>query len=378
MVTAALINDTLSAVGAIGGLLSIVGVGLLILLVASQSRQIRAMREWIEQEPQRQQETAQRVIAEVQRRIAAARERRTGTSTPPPVGIPPLPGAASGVKPGPGTLGATPEAQALAAKKAGPVDPNAPVVPPAFAPLTPAGGSDTSGSEPPPVTPAEPESIDDLVNQETQLSEALPDEEFDAIPAAAASRSRDERFGEDQFDLEDDDEPRSNRLLFGVGAVALLAGIVLIATQLFDGGDSPSTDTNASNDNGSESAPPKTTRATTPKPADPSTITVRVFNGTQINGLAKNANDKLTAADYSTSDPQTYSTDVTRTATSVYFRPNFKSAATQVAKELGLASTAVTAITADVSTAAGETAEVVVITGADLDTGDSAPATTTG
>ena len=377
MVTAALINDTLSAIGAIGGLLSIVGVGLLILLVASQSRQIRAMREWIEQEPQRQQETAQRVIAEVQRRIAAARERRAGSSTPPPAGGIPIPKA----PPAPGTLGATPEAQATAAKQElvpPPLLPAAGGEAPKFAPLTPAGGSDAS-VPPPAIDDDEPAVVTEMLGQETQAADALPDadDDFDAIPAAVTGRGRDARFGDEQFDLEEDERPRSNRLLFGVGALALLAGIVLIATQLF-GGDDPKS-SQATTDNGSETAPkPTGGGASNSQPAeiDPKTVTVRVFNGTQISGLAQRTTDRLKAAEYSVTDPQTLSTSQTSTTTQVFFRPNNKSAATMVAKELGLDSSAVEPITTEVSVAAGETAEVVVITGSDLDTGDAAGSTT--
>ena len=380
MVTAALINDTLSAIGAIGGLLSIVGVGLLILLVASQSRQIRAMREWIEQEPQRQQETAQRVIAEVQRRIAAARERRTGSSTPPPAA------GAGAVKAAtaPGTLGATPEAQAIAAKQEMiPPGIGTPAVPaavaggtPAFAPLTPAGGSDATVAPP---ADDEPAVVSEVLSQETQVADALPDEEFGSVPPVAASSRRDARFGEDQFDLEDDERPRSNRLLFGIGALALLAGIVLIVTQLLGGRDeTASTGGSGSSSNGSEVTPTATPRAGAGGGStefDPKSVTVRVFNGTQITGLAQRITDRLKSANYSVTDPQTLTTQTSAT-TQVYFRPNNKSAATQVANELGLESSAVTAITTEVSVAAGETAEVVVVTGTDLDTGDAAGATT--
>ncbi len=377
MVTAALLNDTLSAVGAIGGLLSIVGVGLLILLVASQSRQIRAMREWIEQEPQRQQETAQRVIAEVQRRIAAARERRTVAPVPP---VPAMAGAA-GVKPAPGTLGATPEAQAVAAKQAPPVLPGESpatevqsAVPgvPAFAPLTPAGGGEGS-VPPPPVDDDEPAVVSEILNQETQAADVLPDDEFDPAISIPAARPRDQRYGEDEFDL-DEDAPRSNRLLFGIGAVALLAGIVLIATQLFGGGDPTESTTGGTGGNTEERATP-TPKPATPERVDPATVTVRVYNGTQINGLARRATDALKQLNYSVGEPLTRGSSEVLTATVVMYRPNFKTAATQIAKDMGVPASSVQPIDEVTSTDAGETAEVVVITGADYDDGSAAGTT---
>ncbi len=142
MVVASLI-DSLSKVGAITGIVSFVGIGLLVLLVAAQSRQIRAMREWIDAEPERQAETAQRVIAEVQRRIAAARERRAAQVAAPAGG--PVPAAPRQVPPAPGTLGATPEARAVAAAKAGDT-----VSAPGDAPVDPTA---TAGSVPPPSAP---------------------------------------------------------------------------------------------------------------------------------------------------------------------------------------------------------------------------------
>ena len=109
MVTASL-TDTLSRIGAIGGIIAAVGTGLLILLVASQARQLRSMREWIDEEPQRQADTAARVIAEVQRRIAAARERRQAP-TPPPAQVRPRTGCSSM------PLGATPDWPCSTSKK---------------------------------------------------------------------------------------------------------------------------------------------------------------------------------------------------------------------------------------------------------------------
>src|SRR4051794_29205650 len=129
---AASLTDTLSRIGAIGGIIAVIGTGLLILLVAAQNRQIRSMKEWIDAEPERQQETTQRVVAEVQRRIAAARERRAGGApAAAPVAVPAVP--ARPVAPAPGTLGATPEAKAIAGGAAAGSAPP-PVVPPPGAP----------------------------------------------------------------------------------------------------------------------------------------------------------------------------------------------------------------------------------------------------
>jgi hypothetical protein len=372
MVTAALINDTLTQIGALGGVLSIVGTGLLILLVASQSRQIRSMRDWIEQEPQRQQETAQRVIAEVQRRIAAARERRTGAATPP------VPGAAiPKAPPAPGTLGATPEAKRIAAEKAGDETQIQPAVPggdgpapPAFAPLTAAGSV-----APPTVDDDEPAIVSEILNQETQLSDALPDEEFGDIPSVPASRGVDARFSDEHFDLEDDDHPRSNRLLFGAGGALVVAGIIFLGTQLF-GGSGTKSDTGSGStgtaDTSQSDTPKKSTPVKKTTPFDPSKVTVRVFNATTISGLGQRTSDILKAANYNIdATPQTLSP--TQTSTTVLYRPGQKTAASHVVSKLGLSQAALQVM--DSSTAA-TTSMVVVHTGSDLNAAGAVASTT--
>ncbi len=394
MVVAASLIDSLSKVGAITGIVSFVGVGLLILLVAGQSRQIRAMREWIDAEPERQAETAQRVISEVQRRIAAARERRAAAVAPPGPAVPATPRS---VTPAPGTLGATPEARAVAAAKAGdsvsaPTDGTEGSVPPpgtptdgadgpVFAPLTPAADAEVD----PTVVAGEPPVLDALgqpilvgePGQETQPADALPPE-YDPLAAATpAAQVSDPRFADDHFALDDhyEEEPErsgGNRVLFGVGAAALLAGIVLAATTLFGGGDeqpagSGSTGTAQTDDGaGDAGAGSGDTKASTPEPVDPSGVRVMVLNGTQVNGLAQQVTDTLSGKGYGTSQPNTYSSDQALANTMVQYRSGHATEARQVATDLGLESSAAQPIDANVSVAAPETAEVVVVTGQDL------------
>jgi hypothetical protein len=415
MVVASLI-DSLSKVGAITGIVSFVGIGLLILLVAAQSRQIRAMREWIDAEPERQADTAQRVIAEVQRRIAAARERRAAQAAAPAAAAAPVPPTPRQVPPAPGTLGATPEARAVAAAKAadtvsapGEVDPTAGSVPPptqgddatgeppVFAPLTPA--ADAEAAPAPPVDDAgEPPVLDALgepiitsePGQDTQPADALP-ADYDPLAAATPiAQGNDPRFADEHFALDDhfhDDEehPRGNRLLFGIGAVALLAGIVLAATLLFGGG-SDDTKAPATGGSGSTSSQGDTGGGSgsgakpTPTPVDPASVRVMVLNGTQVNGLAQQVTDTLSGKGYGTSQPNTFSSDQTLTTTTVQYREGHATDARQVAKDLGLQSSAAQPINADVSAAAPETAAVVVVTGQDLagSSGASGASGTTG
>lgn len=396
MVTASL-TDTLSRIGAIGGIIAAVGTGLLILLVASQARQLRSMREWIDEEPQRQAETAARVIAEVQRRIAAARERRHAPAAPPV----PAPPKGDAIVPAPGTLGAAAIAAGTAPAQAGsgsvaPPTPGAPSFgaataagaaagaageTPRFAPLTPAAGDtsvdtvDTALDTP--IDDDEPAVVSSFSSQDTQLSEPLPDESFAPPPgrATAAGRSRDVRFGEDEFEDEEDHEathPTRSKVLFGIGALALIAGIVLLATQLFGGGESPTP--NASNTQTPAATTPTSGAAATTV-VDPATVALRVLNGTQISGLALRVNVAMRDKGYSVGEPATASNENSLTSSVVYYREGFKSAAQQVAKDLSLSSSAVRPIDSDTSVTVGESAEVVVLAGSDLDSGDSASST---
>jgi hypothetical protein len=147
---------------------------------------------------------------------------------------------------------------------------------------------------------------------------------------------------------------------------------VLIGMQLFGGGgDSKSPDTAGGGNTPEENADATPKPKATPAGVDPASVTVRVFNGTQITGLACRATNALKAADYSVGDPQSRGSNEVLSATIVMYRPNFKSAATQIAKDLGVAATGVQPIDTTTSSEAGETAEVVVITGTDYDDGST-------
>lgn len=406
MVSATLL-DTLTDIGAIGGTLAIIGVGLLILLVAAQAREIRSMREWIDAEPERQQETTQRVIAEVQRRIAAARERRqaakAGVPTPQAPSIPPPAPRA----PAPGTLGATPEAQALAAAKEGSPEGEADVpatTPPRFAPLAPAAAAvpgvpmpgDDPGrgddeeeaagdlAEPDDEVPAV---VAEFASQDTVAADAVPGQEEDelAVPpfaasSRAASRDADTQYSEDRFGFDEEPRSRSGRILVGGGLLALLVGIVLLGSQLFGGGgeeptrqadDNPAGQTDGADGGGATDTPAE------PERIDPATINVQVLNGTQITGLAQRVTDRIKTQGYGTGQPETASDGQTIAAEStVAYREGHKQAAEQVAEELGLSGSAVRAMSPETAAAIGETFEVVVTAGRDLDR--SAPAGTSG
>lgn len=376
------LGDTLTLIGAIGGLLAIVGVGVLILLLASKSREIQAMRDWIEAEPERQQAAQQATIAEVQRRIAQARERRSAQAG----GAPKVPGAAPAKPAVPAAAGAGIAAAAIPAGLAKTGDapaaptPSTPPPPgaseaasgkPAFAPLTPAGGAsdDAAGDE---------------VDEETALSDdpiepAEADRTIAAPPASVAATSvgrSDTRYDDHDFDLLDEEQPRGgNKLLFGTGIAVLLAGFVLLGVLLLGGGDEqPSGGSSANTEQTPEGGGAEDPEPSTPEgggEVNPSTVTVRVLNGTQITGLAQRVTDQLTGDGYRSVSPDTYSSDALNEETTVHYREGFKDAAAQIAEDLGLSSSAVQAMDAELRVAATEQADVAVLVGTDLDNGTS-------
>jgi hypothetical protein len=391
--------DTLSRVGAIGGILAIIGTGLLILLVAAQNRQIRSMKDWIDAEPERQQEITQRVVAEVQRRIADARARRAGVAPPAAPAALPDPKTPAAVAAAAAGLAGGTAAKSAAGSTAPPAiaPPGTPGAP-KFAPLTPAGGDDSTSvpapgsdeelsadlGDDPGLNPAEdelPAVVAGFNSQSTQLSDTLPPQDTGRPSASASSmRVQDVRFDDDEYEPEEE-EHRSNKWLFGIGFVALLAGIVLLATMLF-GGDEPSTPASSDNtpaetaaSDGSSKTTPKKSTNTTP---NPSTVSVRVLNGTTVAGLAQKISLQVKNEGYAVGPPETLTSSQVLTNSVVYYRPNFRPSAEKIADSLGLGTDSVQPIDAETSVAAGDNTEVVITAGTDLSTGSSGTTGTTG
>ncbi len=136
----------------------------------------------------------------------------------------------------------------------------------------------------------------------------------------------------------------------------------VLVTQLFGGSDSGTAPAPKANTIGSSPAAPTTSSAATP--VDPATTQVAVFNGTTGSGLARAAADKLQAAGFTKVGPITTAPSQTTATSTVYYDTGAKAAAEQVAKTLGISSSALAPI--DASTRAlGQNAVVVVVIGAD-------------
>jgi hypothetical protein len=135
-----------------------------------------------------------------------------------------------------------------------------------------------------------------------------------------------------------------------------------LITQVFGGSDSSTTSTPVTNSVG----PAPTTTATTTDggTVDKAGTQVAVFNGTTGSGLARAAADKLQAAGFTKVGPVTTAPDQTAQTSTVYYDTGAKAAGDEVASTLGLSSSAVMPIDANIRVL-GQNAVVVVVLGAD-------------
>jgi len=145
-----------------------------------------------------------------------------------------------------------------------------------------------------------------------------------------------------------------------VGGLAIIVIAFVLITQVFGGGSS-STPAPTAN-----TVAPSTTSPTTSSTVgvDRANTQVAVINGTTGSGLARAAADKLSAAGFTKVGPVTTSPDQTAQSSTVYYETGAKAAGDDVAKTLGLSTSAVTAIDANIRTL-GQSAVVVVVLGAD-------------
>ncbi len=149
-----------------------------------------------------------------------------------------------------------------------------------------------------------------------------------------------------------------------IGGLAIIVIAFVLITQVFGGGsDSNSSSTPATNSVGS--IPTSTTQDDSAGPkVDPATSQIAVFNGTTGSGLARAAADKLQAAGFTKVGPVTTAPDQTVQTSTVYYDTGAKAAGDEVAKTLGLSSSAVKAIDENFRVL-GQGAIVVVVLGAD-------------
>ncbi|MCW3016024.1 MAG: LytR cell envelope-related transcriptional attenuator, partial [Solirubrobacterales bacterium] len=164
------------------------------------------------------------------------------------------------------------------------------------------------------------------------------------------------------------DKPSGSRTILAVvgGGVGVIVIAILLVTQVFGGGGNGGPTTGVTSTKASTT--PKTTSSassTTPAVAPPvrGNFSVFVLNGTQRNGAARDAGNKLETSGYKLAGTKTA---VTQTVgkTVVAYQPKSKRAALDVAQLLGLTPSSV--ILADANAiVAGAGANIIVTLGAD-------------
>lgn len=154
-------------------------------------------------------------------------------------------------------------------------------------------------------------------------------------------------------------------LLFGAAGVAIVVVLFLLITQVFGcGGSDSGTTTQKANTVTTQAGTDKTTTSGSAGAVNREATRVAVFNGTTTSGLARTAADKLVAAGYKQVDPVTTAPDQAVPATQVYYDTGAQAEGLDVAKALGVASSAVVAMDPNIR-ALGQNAPVAVVLGAD-------------
>ena len=153
-------------------------------------------------------------------------------------------------------------------------------------------------------------------------------------------------------------------LLFAAAGVAAVVVLFLLVTQVFGCGGGSGTTTQQANTVTTQAGSQKTTTSGGAGAVNRAATRVAVFNGTTTSGLARTAADKLVAAGYKQVDPVTTAPDQAVPATQVYYDTGAQAEGLDVAKALGVASSAVVAMDPNIR-ALGQNAPVAVVLGAD-------------
>jgi len=392
-------------VGNIGGFAALVGLAVLVLLWFSQARDVKRLRHWAAEEPQRMAELEQRLMAQVSRRTAPepaqqpARPAATGPRPVTPAGA--RPAAAPFAPPGvaaPALASATRFPGLVPAPAPGPAVAPAPV--PAAAPAVAASAelddaAATRSGEPgrraggvaagtTTIAPAVPAGTNGRSDGATEITPPPP---AAAAPPPPPPRRSVQIRGQGAAPLRAGGaataSPRRGRdphgrrwaILMAAGGVVIVALVALLVTGVLGGGNG-----NAKKSSGSPSSAIGTpvTKAKKAKPKSKPFVrrdtTVSVINGTVSTGLARETEDQLTKAGFGRGVPAT-GADQSHSATVIYYQPGHKRDAQEVKRVLkggaieaigGKNSVSnVCAVTPNSPPPCGSAVDVVVVVGSD-------------
>lgn len=334
------VQDLIDRFGAYAGFAAIVGLAILTLLYIAQARELKRLREWAGQMPER--------VGDIQGRItqpAPGPGRVTATPAATPKDQPQtVAGQAAAA-----TTAAVPAAATPAAAKspAAPVTSETevatpPVKPTPGQPLVP-GKTGADGSR----------VADDLGATEIHepskpinpLDRARRPQTARAAGAAPAAESN----------------GRGPIIGAVIAALAVIAAVVYFVAIAGDDGGSVTRTTEAR----TVQSTTNTTRSTTSttSTANNANVSVFVLNGTTINGLARGLANELEKKGFTIKGTET-AADQTRSATLVMYAPGKRADAVKVAKSIGKSDDVIEAVDPG-SAALSQNASVVVLVGAD-------------
>ena len=408
------VAEKINQFGAYAGLAAIVGLAVLSLLYFSQAREIKRLREWAGRSPERAAELEAAATQAAQQRLAphpqargaaapvagAVASQSTTVSPARPVPGAPLtpaagqparqqvppgqavtaagtPSPGTPVKPAPSPAAAAASSAAAAAAAAGATGTTGPTGPTPAAqqpttasPATPKPPAASTPVGPPPVaqrpvtpTPAVP------APQSARAQSAAPLRAPSAAAyGATAGRGRNDS-AQRELGVEGRSPLRSTLMIVG-GVIAVAVVVFVLVTQLFGSDDPSSTPANtiattASTTPKTETTAKKKKKSTSPAAVVRGDTTVAVLNGTTTPGLAASQSTTLVDKGFKaggTGDAPVKPVE----ATTIYYAPDQRAAADEVAGVLGLPATSIKAIDSTISgVSAVGTAQVVVVVGAD-------------
>ncbi|HEU0250886.1 MAG TPA: LytR C-terminal domain-containing protein [Solirubrobacteraceae bacterium] len=410
------LSSSFTKVGAIAAFVALVGIAILSLLVFSQAREIKRLREWAGRAPERAAEMEQRVSAGASARVQrgsapATSQGRVVPRTTPLVSAPvatAVGASAAAVKP----TAVTPATEAPVAEASVPVTdtsvqakPEEPApsaqlsTPPAEVPeATPAAAvasaepkEEKSATPPAPVTaaaqgatravprsplppsPAAPEpaaprsgSIAAAQASSSRVVNSLPRAAAGAVGIGAASRAAEPVSG-GRKDFRQKRSP-TRAIVLGVGVLIVVVLVLIFAVSALKGGGS-STPTTAQNTSASQTASSTTTHSTTTHKAsqsavatNPAETSVVVLNGTATTGLAHHLAADLQQSGYTRALASAAVPPGTHQSTVIEYSSGHRADAQGVARTLN-----VTQVQPMDSTISGlaSSATVVVLAGAD-------------
>jgi LytR cell envelope-related transcriptional attenuator len=408
------LSSSFTKVGAIAAFVALVGIAILSLLVFSQAREIKRLREWAGRAPERAAEMEQRVSAgasvRAQRGSApAAPQGRVVPRTTPLVSAPvatAVGASAAAVTPAtvtPATEASVVEASApvtetpVQAKPEEPAPSAQPSTPPAEVPeatsaaavatvepkeeksaTTPApvtaaaqGATRAAPRSPLPPSPAAPQpaaprsgSIAAAQASSSRVVNSRPRAAAGAVASGAASRAA-APVGGGRKDFRQKRSP-TRAIVLGVGVSIVVVLVLIFAVSALKGGSS--TPTAAQNTTGSRTASSTSQTTTTHKAsrsavaANPAETSVVVLNGTGTTGLAHHLASDLQQSGYARALASAAVPPGTHQSTVIEYSSGHRADAQGVAKTLNV--TQIQPMDSTISGLAGS-ATVVVLAGAD-------------